>query len=362
MSGDPTFQPARLTLARQRRGLTKVALADKVGLSSRRISGYENEGAPPPPPALRNLSRVLGYPVEYFYRPLGTVPSPDNVSFRSFSRMTASARDGALASATTGVELASYLDRELHLPSPNLPDLRDARPVEAAAALRSSWGLGLDPAPNLIHLVESHGVRVFSLIEEFSALDAFSLWVDGTPFVFLTRHKSPERGRWDVAHELGHLLLHLETPPKGPSQEADADEFARELLLPERGVDPRAVASPSLHFVRAEKVWWGVSAMAYIRQLHEIGRLSDWQYRSLVIEATQAGYRREEGDIERESSSLLPKALALLAEEGVGVEEIAGLLDVEPSDVRELIFSTVVDVSGGAKPSGPPRGHLRAVR
>lgn len=364
MPAEPHFQPLRLTIARERRGLSKTALAELADLTARRISSFEREDDDAPPArTLERLADVLGFPVGYFFRPVISDPASDGVSFRAQSRMSATARRGALASARIGVELAAYLDEHLHLPAPDLPDLRDVGPMEAAAALRTMWGLGVEPAPNLVHLVEAHGVRVFSIVEEYSGLDAFSLWADGTPYMFLTRHKSPERGRWDVAHELGHLVLHLEaSPSRSRDREAEADEFAREFLMPARAVDARATLPASLDTVRYDKIWWGVSAMAYLRQLKELNHLTDWRYRGLIIDATEAGLRRAEGDIDRETSSLLPRALELLAEDGTKPEDIAAALQVAPPELAGLTFQMLITSSGGARTSARRRGHLHLVQ
>ena len=63
---------------------------------------------------------------------------------------------------------------------------------------------------NLIHLLEAHGVRIYSLTHENTDLDAFSLYWHGQPFMFLGTEKSAERSRFDAAHELAHLVLHGE--------------------------------------------------------------------------------------------------------------------------------------------------------
>ncbi len=310
------------------------------------------------------LAEALRFPLAYFFRPIGPRLSPDSVSFRAFSRLTASDRDSALVSAQTAAEFNALIEQHLELPKADLPDLRDFAPADAAAVLRSSWSLGLDPVPNLIHLLEAHGVRVFALPDEFSALDAFCTWEEGVPFVFLTRSKSPERGRWDAAHELGHLVLHLHGPPHGRQLEQEADEFAREFLLPSKGVDSRRIPLlPSLATVKVEKIWWGVSAMAYIRQLKEMKppRLTEWQYRSLIIQATQAGYRKSEGDIERETSGLLPQALKLLAEDGLTVRSLAEELQIESRELAGLLFLPLHDVPGAGETSPKVRGHLHLV-
>jgi Zn-dependent peptidase ImmA (M78 family)/DNA-binding XRE family transcriptional regulator len=355
------FNPLRLRQARQRRGLTKVALGRAVGLTARRIAEYENEGVRPPASTVDGLARALGFPPAFFTRDAPPDVSADNVSFRSFSRLAAGRRDAALSAAAAGVELAGWLDERLRLPACDIGDLARMEPEIAAAAVRSGWGLGEDPLPNIVHLLEAHGVRVFSIVEDCASLDAFSLWSDGTPFVFLTTRRTPERSRWDAAHELGHLVLHAGDRPQGRQQEQEADEFAAALLLPRKGVLAQAPRVPSLPDILAHKVVWRVSALAYIRRLHQLRAITDWHYRSLVVEASHAGYRRAEGDIDRETSKLLPAALRLLAEDGVDAQVLAGALDLPVDEVRGLLFDLpLVAVAGGGRDAGTgPAGRLR---
>ena len=87
--------------------------------------------------------------------------------------------------------------------------------------VRARWGLGERPVSNVLHLLESRGARIYSLTPENTELDAYSLYWQGRPFIFLATGKSGERGRFDVAHELGHLVLHGEhqvpsRPPPRP--------------------------------------------------------------------------------------------------------------------------------------------------
>lgn len=323
-------------------------MAEKVGLTPRRLAAYENQGDQPPTTTVEALAVALNFPVGFFQMGEISVVDVGAASFRSLTRLSARNRDIALASASLARELASWMDHRFELPLPSLPDLRDVRPSEAASAVRAEWSLGEMPAPNMIHLIEAHGVKVFSLVDDCASLDALSMWIDGMPFVFLTSHKSPERARWDAAHELGHIVLHGGVPPQGKGQEHEADEFASELLMPEKGVVSRTPRVISFETIRQEKVFWRVSALAYIRRLHHLEIVTDWQYKSLVIEASQAGYRRREGDIDRETSQLIPKVLSMIKTEGVSVADIAEDLSVFPSDLRGLLFSPVNLVEGSA--------------
>lgn len=343
--------------------MTKVELADAVDLTARRIAQYENQGEVPPPATEVSLAQALRFPVEFFHRPAPPDLSGDAVSFRSFSRLPAGRREAALAAAAIAVEIADFIDERFQLPEVDVPDHRDTDPSTAALAVRAAWALGDAPVPNLIHLLESHGVRVYSLVDDCAALDGFSLWYEGRPFVFLTHHKSPERGRWDAAHELGHLVLHAGRP-QGRDCEKEADAFAGELLLPETGVRVSAPPFVSMRDVVDEKLDWRVSAMAYIRRLNQLGLLPERRYKSLVIEASQAGYRRAEGDIDRETSQLMPKVLGMLRAEGTAVGDIAAALGLTSSEMRGLLFSAleVVDGQGPSTQTTPAVSDGRHLR
>ena len=156
------------------------------------------------------FSRVssTGFPETFFFGDDLEEPALDTASFRSLSKMTARQRDTALGSGAIALLLNQWIESRFSLPSPNLPDLgRDASPESASEAVRREWGLGELPVKNMVHLLEAHGVRVYSLAIDAAEVDAFSMWRQNRPFVFLNT-KSSEHARFDAAHELGHLVLH----------------------------------------------------------------------------------------------------------------------------------------------------------
>ena len=158
-------------------------------------------------------------------------------SFRALSRMTGRQRDQAVAAGVLGTFLSDWIDERFGLPEPNIPEYMVATPEAAAMGVRTEWGLGERPVSNMVHLLEFHGVQVFSLSEESREVDAYSFWRDRTPFVFLNTRWSAERSRMDAAHELGHLVLHH----KGGSQrsrqaEQEAQQFGSSFLMPSGSV------------------------------------------------------------------------------------------------------------------------------
>lgn len=147
------------------------------------------------------------------------------------------------------------------------------------------------PVRNMIHLLEAKGVRIFSLVIDAREVDAFSMWKQTTPFIFLNNNKSSEPSRYDAAHELGHLVLHRHGGPRGRGAEQEADAFASAFLMPKGSVIAYASTCPTLATLMELKRIWTASVAALNCRLHAVGMLSDWQYRTLCIQIAQHGYR-----------------------------------------------------------------------
>ena len=123
-------------------------------------------------------------------------------------------------------EFDDRIAARFEFPEHQLPAISGKAPEDAAAALRAYWGIGVRPIGNMVNLLEAHGVRVFSLVEETRHLDGYSLWRNERPYVFLNTVKTPEHSRFDAAHELGHLVMHQHGGSTHKSAEDEAHAFA----------------------------------------------------------------------------------------------------------------------------------------
>ena len=181
------FNPSRLTLARKRKRLTGRELADLAGLTAVHVSRIEQGKAENlERTTIESLSNTLCFPIAFFFGPDIDLPRKDGASFRSLSSMTAKERDAALSAGAIAYLLADWVSERFNLPDVDLLDLRfEKEPGAAAQALRSYWGLGEQPIVNVIKLLESKGIRVFSLAEDTKNVDAFSCWRNGIPYIFL---------------------------------------------------------------------------------------------------------------------------------------------------------------------------------
>jgi Zn-dependent peptidase ImmA (M78 family)/DNA-binding XRE family transcriptional regulator len=361
-SGVESFTPSRLVLARDRRGISQRRLADLVGVTDRSIRLYE-AGTHPTVETLHRIASVLGFPIGFFQASPVEPLSLEAASFRALSKASAGLRHRAVAAGTIALDLQRYLSERFDLPQCDLPDLRDVEPKRAAEAVRHLWGLGQQPIPNMVHLMELHGVRVFSLSEDCDSIDAFSIWRDGTPFVFLNSRKTAERSIFDAAHELGHLVLHRHGSPAGREGEREADKFASNLLMPEAAMLAAAPRMPTIASITAMKLRWRASVSALGFRLHELNRMTEWQYRHFNIELARRGKENEPAPLARETSAIAKKAFEALAGEGTAIRDVARDLHLPVGEVRALTFALHAIEESGAG-SSPPRakGKLKLVR
>jgi Zn-dependent peptidase ImmA (M78 family)/transcriptional regulator with XRE-family HTH domain len=372
------FNPICLTLARKRRGMKKKDLAELINISERSISAYEKGDQQPEAQSLTKIADALDFPESFFLTADPEELTPDIASFRSMTKMTARQRDVALGAGAIALMLNEWIESKFNLPPHDLPDLgrepgsftlllesstgdegtpfptpASANEPEAAAeALRSQWGLGELPVKNMITLLESKGIRVYSLAIDAKEVDAFSMWYGGKPFVFLNTYKSAEHCRFDAAHELGHLVLHRHGQSHGPELEREANAFASAFLMPRKSIlshAPKAATIPAL--VRHKK-YWNVSVAALNYRMHSLGLTTDWTYRTLCIQLGEKGYRKEEPEgSPHEKSIVLEKVFSALREDGISKQSVASELHISPDEINSLTFGLMLNVLRGGKVS-----------
>lgn len=346
---DADFNPYQLRFAREKRKITKQRLSDISGISVRTISACENTPDNITDKTIENLANALNFPILFFYINTDEYQTinHDSISYRSQSKITRLDKNSALATAHMAIDIYGYIAEKIKLPSLNLPEITDVEmysPEDIAYLVRAEWELGERPIKNMLHLLEAKGVRVFALPENITHVDAFSFCYYENAFIVMNTKKTAERSRFDLAHELGHLIMHQGSLSENSKlKEDEADRFASALLMPK--VNFKA-SMPNIglfsEFIKS-KLLWKVSLMAYLRRARDLNYLSDWQYRTHVIQASQNGYKSGEPvGIDREYSFIWKKVDALLHEKyNTNIQNISLDIKFDIQDLNEMVLSLI---------------------
>ena len=337
--------PQRLLTARECRGWSKTELATRVGLSVQAITNYEQGKDSPKPENFARLCQELGFRETYFLGGEFHTIAADKVTFRSRRSLTATVRRMAIARSKHAADIISPAFRErFRLPALDVPDLSSETPEQAAELLRSAWNLGQAPIDNMVHLLEAKGVEIYWLKIESPCVDALSYWVEDRPFIFLNAYKEAgERGRFDTAHELGHIVLHRH---RGDLQtveaEREADRFASAFLLPAAQFTREAPASYMVSDYLRLKPRWKTSVQAMVRRSYDLGVISRHVYESAFRTFSARGWRiHEPEELPREQSAIHFEIFERLHAKKITSDAFAEKLNLRFPDLFELVPAAV---------------------
>lgn len=315
-----------LHLVRMARGLTQSELSQRSGVSQAVLSKVESGGADLDPARVGELARALKVPVAR----LTTQGVGDGVlSACAFHRKRASlaVSDAKRIRAVLNLRrlqvegLVSPHDVAVTLPRRRPSDDGWDSPETIALEVRETLGLAGGPIRDLVAAVEATGAIVMLANLGAARIDAIGSWPAGHRPIFMINATTPaDRRRFSLAHEVAHAVLH-EIP--GPEQEAEADRFASELLMPASAI--RAELScldlPRLATLKAR---WGVSMAALVRRAHDLNTISDYEYKQLNIALSTAGYRtREPVDLTPEVPQFVTGVIAGRRDRGESIQHLA---------------------------------------
>ncbi|MCK1282243.1 ImmA/IrrE family metallo-endopeptidase [Bradyrhizobium sp. 61] len=330
--------PSKLRDARKVARLSQGDLGDLIGVSRQAISAYERGDKSPEPSTFQKISEVLDQPVNFF-------TNPDRVRFgaagarfyRKFGPETLRRNEAAAVLGDWFVQTAKYFDEFVNYPMPALPECAPrgdgARYEideidEIALNLRKQWGLGPGPISNVLALLEAKGIVVCRYEMQGENVEAFSFWNGARPFVFMASEKEAGvRLRYDLAHELGHLVLHrwveqtdLEDKATLRAIESEADKFAGAFLLPSNSF-PNEVYTPRLDAFVPLKARWKVSIQAMVYRCRDLDLIDADQALNLYKQISFRRWRKKEPlddptKIPIEQPRLLRRAVELLIDSG----------------------------------------------
>ena len=349
-----SFQGERLAQALDARRLSQVQLARMAGVSPATVSKWRAGTHAPSTDALERLARVINVSAEWFTRPLLAPTSAP--MFRSNASAHTAARAMLGARVQWAQDLASALAHYVDWPALNLPDYGFTEPeaitaedVERAAAhCRSLWKLGSAPIADLTLAAEGAGIIVVREVTGAAQIEGLSAWSSALerPIALLSADKeNAYRSRFDLAHEIGHIVLHRHIERASERDryrllEKQAHYFAGALLLPAEAIAAQTPDFPTLDDLLPLKRRWGTSVAAIIMRLKAIGFLGEDETRALFKRrSARWGAKAEPGDDQRapECPRLLRRAIESIA--GAGIMPTSAMPDytgMRAGDIESL--------------------------
>lgn len=354
------FNGSRVKFARLYNGLTVDELAKRLEISPQAESQYEMDKITPQFDKLVSLSQVLNFPIEFFFQNDSIAMEIGSSYFRSLMKTPKKYRTEQKTKVQLFAKLFSVISEYVDFPKLDLPtdiETYDS-PEEAAQYIRYYWKLGDKPIQNVIKLLEAKGIIVTTFDTNTPDIDAFSQFfrLNGEKQFFIAYSNNKEsaaRINFDLAHELGHILLHtwnedLEdcSREEFKQKEKEANEFAAAFLLPKESFikDVRFFPTEISHYIELKKKW-RVSIGAMIHRSCELGIISMNQYQYMIRTMSAKGMRTSEpldNILEIPYPRLMKDALELLIENDYFtkqelLEEFSTLgLPMEKSELEKL--------------------------
>jgi Zn-dependent peptidase ImmA (M78 family)/transcriptional regulator with XRE-family HTH domain len=334
----PTFNREALKEARLQKGWSQSELARRMGVSAEMISNLESGQRQPGADTLIQLCDKLEFPLAYFSSETNSGGKLEGViSFRSRASKTKRQNDCLNTWRKQAGRILKFINQYVNLPPVRLPHVvwSETDPgddvVERTELLaqecRRTWGIGDGPIGNLTRLVESMGVCVVQLdLPDMDDVDGFSCWQDGRPMIFLVAKQSAGRGRFNVAHEVLHLIAHRQIPNDSLEDkhvltqlEAHAHTFASALLLPRKTYGREIVSLNVNHFIQ-QKRRWNVSMAAQAKRCLQLGILDDDQFLQFRKNLSWNKYVKKEpldDTVPREEPLMMKQAIEMLCKHGI---------------------------------------------
>ncbi|OTO29262.1 hypothetical protein A5816_001547 [Enterococcus sp. 3G1_DIV0629] len=369
------FQGNKLKLARELKLWTISKLGSELGVSHQLVSEWENNKKKPTFEKILDIETKLGFPRQFYYtKSENTRVDNGLLYFRKGAAVAVKYQKQVEQSGILFSIVERVIGKYVNLPEFSYPqyslrkkefsqiDFEDIANI--ASSLRNEYGLGIGPVSNMTLLIEKMGIRVHFEDLSSAKIDALTLFIDGQPYIIVNNQRiSSVRIRFNLAHELGHILLHSSYNKKEVANssnhkriEMEANFFAGSLLLPEEGFVLDLTSTNLNHLIQLKK-HWKVSLQAIIYNGEQLGLISSRQVLFLRQQISRNKWRLFEpydNVIPIEYPTLFNKAIQFVNSE-------------KPDYMNEIAFSTgltkekILEMFNYDKDSYKPdsKNHLR---
>lgn len=337
-----------LILARQLRKMTQDEVCKKTQISQGLLSKAENGLKNLPYECLDKLSKQYDFPIDFFYRD-GDLSPVSHLYFRRRLTLSAKTIDSFVAKSRIIKLALDDLFDAVELPEYNLGsyDPSETSPQDIADIVRYKMKIYRGPVPNLISLLENHGIIIFKMDFGTDKIDGLSTITNkGHKVIFLNNTMPNDRIRFSLAHELGHMVMHLENTPSSVEEaEKQANIFASQFLMPELEIK-HMLYGLNVALLGDLKRKWKVSMQSIIRRALDLGVITEQTRRNFQIRFSQEKWTKNEPiPLPLETPSLINSTISLYKNElNYSNEDLQRIMKINRSDFTEWFIPTKVKI------------------
>jgi Zn-dependent peptidase ImmA (M78 family)/DNA-binding XRE family transcriptional regulator len=297
----------RLKEAREARKMTQEELSGHIGITRASISAFEKGLKYPSIQTVEQLSKELRIPVAYLQneRPVRSNRSGP-LSYRKKTKTTQATQNQMSRFEEWLEDIYSVYCDYIDFPDVNLlpVELEDYDNIseddieKLTVELRALWGMGIGPIVNLTDFLEANGI-VIGRAFLGSDIDAVSVWRTQSPHILTNKIiTSSVRIRMNLAHELGHLILHrladeddYENEDTHGLMEKQATYFAGAFLFPRKSFF-NEFCSTRFDALLALKRRWQISMGAIVMRAKNLGITNEKNVNDFYRQLSPKGYSR----------------------------------------------------------------------
>jgi Zn-dependent peptidase ImmA (M78 family)/transcriptional regulator with XRE-family HTH domain len=363
----------RIRTLRELLGLTQVRLAKIASVAQSWLSDVETGNRDADQKQLSLIAAATGTPVSFFYVQPTALPL-DTLRFRKLASASKITRRRIHAFYAESYRVAENLITRGKYPPATLPYASEqqlrATDIEYFAsltrrALRLAPG---KPIPHLTRALERAGIATAPIVltdfdtgEVGSSGHHFgvSYWggIGEPALIGYFPGEQGDRDRFTMAHELGHLVLHT-FRPNSPDPEREANQFASAVLVPRSRVLADISERTTITGYARLKATWGISMQALIMRGADVGVVGETRKRSLFVQLSQHGWRKNEPVVVGQESPLLLWSLLIRRFGERPYLAAADSLAIPPVVLRSIAPTPTTDEPVGI----PVRGMEQVVR
>ncbi|MBO0409614.1 XRE family transcriptional regulator [Enterococcus hulanensis] len=314
------FFGEKLQNVRELKGLSRKELADLVHVSEQAIWQYENQYTVPKFEIVNEFKKIFSVKPQFFYSEpfVKGIADIEHIAYRAEDRESRKKAKMETTYINFINHFISEFEYNVDAPQGSIHSLRKyseaiyykpavkmkKNDVLAHLAENAREKLALQNNKDLLYKLEMAGI---SILEKNmgSSIDAYSTWTkEDRAFIILgNMKKSSVRRNFDLAHELGHLLMHslidMDSLSKDEHKaiEKEANDFASYFLMPEEDFinDFNQITKKSNPYSYVElKMKYMVSIIALEYRAYKLGLLSYEENRYFYASLNKNNMRKKE--------------------------------------------------------------------